>query len=692
MRRARNGGATLAECLILAGALAAFITLIGTSDLENYDHSFLSLDRGTGFDTLNVLGRPVFTLALGLGVRLPLHGGLQASPAAVLAPYLPEPVTYWLLLTLAMGAAALVVRYAIEPLCGWVSSALATCLLFWSLPIVNYTITDDWPETALTYCAFVVCIFAPHALVELRTGPADATRRGIAGVSILGLLWSALVASHAGYWPLLAVTLLLSAALVAIRTDHPLRSRLTIIAIVGSVSCVAIAAIAPDVVRDMSVAGDALATMRRPTRGPEGSLWSANSPFIVDGSARRTFMFLGMTASALVIGLGCESRSRRRLTVASAIAACACGAVATTLSTQGQRWAPSVLSALRDPAIGFAVLSAACAAGTLQANRVARAIGPRTAAALLLLTGLQGPIVATAAVFERMELQDLFDGRVAPRGTTPPRERIAQRGLVADRVATGSRIALWPGAAATMRNQRRSQADYVDAGHVLLTATLKQRTMVRLFEPNDVLFEQWTYMPAEVLCSGPAVQFLQVDYLLAPAPVPCDEWTPMNPSLIVDEWLTVHTPSTPLDRRVRALPASGLSDALRHERALGGRSSLVSALSPLEGSSLTIGARDVVIHQDAPSASTGRVIVLPLAFDSAWTTSSGRLDDVAGLVALTGANQQDVIVRFAPDAVAVARSLATTAAQILSCLGLIGLAIVRTPAQGPPEGGHHGSN
>jgi len=246
-------------------------------------------------------------------------------------------------------------------------------------------------------------------------------------------------------------------------------------------------------------------------------------------------------------------------------------------------------------------------------------------------------------------------------------------------VPTGSRIALWPGAAAVMRNQRRSQADYVDAGYVLLTATLKQRTMARLFEPNDILFEQWTYMPAEILCSGPAVQFLQVEYLLAPAPVPCDVWTPMNPPLMVDEWLSVHTPAAALDRQVRAVPAAALSEAMRREPALGSRSSLVSGLTALPGTSLTIGPRDAVIHQDGPSASAGQTLVLPLAFDSAWSASSGRIEDVAGLVALTGADQPDIILRFMPDAVVVLRSVATTAAQIIGCLGLIGLALVRVP-------------
>jgi hypothetical protein len=592
-----------------------------------------------------------------------------------LAPYVPEPVTYWLLLTLAIGSAAFLARHALDPLCGRVVGALATWLLFWSLPIVNYTVTDDWPETAMTYCAFVACVFAPHALVEIRSGPSDARRRAIASLSTLALLWALLETSHPGYWPLLAITLVMSAALVAIRTDCSVRSRLAIIAIVGCVSCAAIAAIAPDVVREMVVAGDALATMTRPKSGPQDdSFWSANSPLIVHGSARRPFMFLPMTVSALVLAVGSESAARRRLAMASGIAACACGIAAATLWTQGFRWAPSALWALRDPAIGFAVLSAACVAGTLRTNRLARAIGPTAAGVLLAVTALQGPVVAVAAAFQDRDLQDLLDERLAPRGTTPPQIRMSRRGLAPDRVVKGSRIALWPQVAITMRNQKRAQGDFVDAGYVLLTATTKQRTMSGLAEFNDVLFEQGISLPADILCSRSAVQFLQLEYLLAPAPVPCDVWTPLDPPLVVDRWLTVYSAAP--DRRARVLPAATLSDELRREPALSSRSSLVSTLSPLRGSGLSIGPRDVVIHQDDPSAAAGLTFVLPLAFDSAWTASSGHIHEVAGLVALAGADQRDIVLRFVPDAVAVLRSVATMVAQILACCGLIGLALV----------------
>src|ERR1051325_8668125 len=98
VRHLHEGVASLMGAFAFGALLAAFVTLIGTHDLENYNHSFFSLDRGTRMEMIKVFGQPVYTLAVGLGVRLPLHGNLGASPAAMLAPRLPEPITYWLLL------------------------------------------------------------------------------------------------------------------------------------------------------------------------------------------------------------------------------------------------------------------------------------------------------------------------------------------------------------------------------------------------------------------------------------------------------------------------------------------------------------------------------------------------------------------------------------------------------------------
>src|SRR6187401_249680 len=90
--KALPGLRTLQWSLLVGALLSAFIIAIGNRDLENYEHSFFSLNRGTRTETVKAFGQPVYTLALGLGVRLPLHGNLGASPAAAVAPFVWEPV------------------------------------------------------------------------------------------------------------------------------------------------------------------------------------------------------------------------------------------------------------------------------------------------------------------------------------------------------------------------------------------------------------------------------------------------------------------------------------------------------------------------------------------------------------------------------------------------------------------------
>ena len=133
----------LISTLAFGGSTAALVILIGTRAVESYDHAFFSLDRGTAAETVRVLGQPVYTLAIGLGVRPPLHGNLGASPAATLARYLPSPLTYWLMLTLAIAAASLLVRTALEPLCGPLIAWLALVLHFCSVPNGELHVFDD---------------------------------------------------------------------------------------------------------------------------------------------------------------------------------------------------------------------------------------------------------------------------------------------------------------------------------------------------------------------------------------------------------------------------------------------------------------------------------------------------------------------------------------------------------------------
>jgi hypothetical protein len=126
-----------------SGAVAAVPLVLGTSDLDAYEHAFFSLNRGTAVHAVHLLGHPVYTLAIGLGVRLPLLPNLGASLAAFVVPYVPAPLTYWLLVTCAVALAAFVVRCALEPHCGRLLSWTALLLLFVSAPVVNYTLTDD---------------------------------------------------------------------------------------------------------------------------------------------------------------------------------------------------------------------------------------------------------------------------------------------------------------------------------------------------------------------------------------------------------------------------------------------------------------------------------------------------------------------------------------------------------------------
>src|SRR5687767_3027961 len=173
----------------------------GTHDLECYENAFCSLARGTDTATVNAFGQPVYTLSIGLGTRLPLHGNLGASPAALLARVLPEPATHWLLLMLAMGAAALVVIHAVQPLGGPLVAWGAVLVLLWSPPMVTYTVFNDWPETAVTYCALVGGIFAPHALVMARLRQGSGGQAGWARWALLALTFSLLAMAHPGYWP-----------------------------------------------------------------------------------------------------------------------------------------------------------------------------------------------------------------------------------------------------------------------------------------------------------------------------------------------------------------------------------------------------------------------------------------------------------------------------------------------------------
>jgi len=668
----------LAPALAFGCVIAALVILIGPSDLESYDTAFFSLDRGTAVQSEHVLGHPVYTLSLGLGLRLPLHGSLGASPAAALSPYVPMPITYGLLLVVAIASAVMVVQFALEPICGRVIAWLAIAHLFCSLPLVTYTIAADWPEIAGAYIAIVACVFAPHALLAARGLPGSAAR--VLWLSVAGVVWSLISVAHSGYWPHLAATLVCAAALALCRWDHPLRVRVAAVATLAFVAIAAVGLQAPDILRELSLAGSD--GVRRFVQGPVGNVFSANLFPFVQAGARMPFTSLLLALVALVTGWQCDSPRDRWLIVASAMVSVLLGVGASTLRPGSAVFAPSNTWAIRDYAGAFALFSGACAAGAVvRSTPSGRTRRTRTLLVVLALASLQGPFYAWRVVAHEM-------GSGGDPGWTrelsSAEMRMARRGVSPDRLQPGTRLALWPGTQERMRADRANTADFPDAGYELVTSVVKDRTMRRLITPNDLLFNQSTGLPADILCDPRAVQFLQLRYLVAPHDAACppraasadEPWQPL-PGVVVDRWLEVRE-ALSRDTQARAVSVADLTERLSREPALSVGSSLLDVLAPVPGTAVRIGPRGVVVVQDSAARLKDRGIVLPVAYDSAWTTSSGQVRNIGGLLAVLNVDQPRTTLTFVPDAAAILLALGMTVAQLLAIGGLVGLASVRT--------------
>lgn len=677
-REVRRAVGRLISTLVFSAAIAAVIIGFGTRDLESYEHSFFSLNRGTAVQAVEVLGHPVYTLAIGLGTRLPLSASLGASPVAALAPYMPIPLTYWALIAFSIGAAVMVARHALEPMCGRAVSWLAMVLLFCSAPMVNYTVTDDWPEGAVMYCVFVACVFAPHAWLALRNAQVSSNARRLAGLSLVGAVWSLVALSHPGLWPLLGGALVLTGTLALCRSDHPLRARLTVVAALAIVSFVAVAVQLPDFIRELDLATEG-GPMARVAEGVAGNLIPANifpfGPF----DPRWPFTFLWLASLSFVVGLTLHDAHARRLTVGSALVSVLLGIAAARISPGSAVYAPSTTWMLRDPAIAFAILSAACAASSLRTSRVARrlvTVGPVLAA--LAIAGLQGPSLAA-----HLALTSDPAARWNQDMTTRD-ERVEDRGVPPERVPPGERLALWPGVRRAMRQEKMASTDFADAGYLLATAWTKQRTMRGLVEPNAVLFDQTTDLSSQVLCDPNAVGFLRLRYLVMPPDTECQPWTRMS-DLEVDDRFDLGV-AAEWDEMVRAFPVADVSAQLGREPALSAGAALLPALVPLAGTSLNIAGTNLAIRLADVSLAEGQALVLPVAYDAAWHASSGRVQNLGGLVALVGVDQSVVNVGYVPDGVAVLRAASMTFAQILAVAGLLGLAWFRPERPTPGNG------
>ncbi len=660
----RNAALRMASTLIFSGSIATTVVWLGTRDLESYDHSLFSLDRGTAATSVQVLGQPVYTLAVGFGVRLPLHGSLGASPAARLARHLPVPLTYWFLITFGIAVAAAIMRHALEPLCGRLITWLAVILQFWSVPVANYTFFDDWPETALTYCACVACVYAPHAM--LATGRWGAGFAAIAAGALVS-------AAHPGYWPLLAVAVTLSGILALVRSEYGVRRRVVVVTVCGVAALLSVAPQIPDIWRELDVARAHGGDLSRFVGRIEGDFVSANLfPWAPHAGVRAPFTYLVLALVSVLIGVRSKDTQARRVIVGSALLSVMLGVAAAEASLQASPspYEPTAMWALRDPAIGFAVFGAAIAAGVVRGMRG----GPWIARIALVLAAAQGLAYATTPVIAE-GLQPRHDPSWN-QDMAPVEARLDRRGLTRDRVQPGERMALWLGIADAMRNKRRASTDFADAGNPLVTVWTKQRTMSGLVEPNGPLFDQTTELSPELLCDEDAVRFLRLRYLLMPLDIDCAPWVPL-PDLVVDgEWVMATNVARATDERVFAIPVATLTEPMTRVPALSVRSDLLATLVPLPDSVVRLTTRGIALRFADVSVAQRQALVLPVAYDSSWRTSSGHTREVGGLLALTGVDQRHVTLEFAPDVTAILRAVSMTVAQILAVIGFLGLAYV----------------
>jgi len=669
----RAAAGRLIAALALGCAVAAGVVLVGTGDIEGYEHAMFSLDRGTAVEAVQVLGQPVYTLALGLGVRLPMYASLGASPAALVAPSLPLPLTYALLLAFTIAAALLLLHHVLVPTCGRLLSRLAAFVLFCSVPIVNYTIYDDWPETVVTYCAYVGCVCAPHAMLALLHSPRSRAERGIAVLSVGATVWALVSVAHAGHWPLLAIALVCTAGLALCRSEYPWGSRVAVVVGLAAAALTAVALTAIDLLRELN-ATVAHGDTDRAVDHVSLDVLASNLFPLGEIGARFPFSYLALAAVSIPVALASPHSHIRVATIGSALVSIVLAFGITGLAPRGSvPWfAPPAPWMLRDPAGVFAVLAGASAAAGAWRWRPPRRFLPAKWAAggLLALAALQGPAYAV-----RLVIPELIHEESWTRDWTPRRQRASARGLAPDRVPPGERLALWPGVRDEMRSASLPSTDFADAGYLLVTAWTKQRTMRGLIGNNGVVFNQTIEPSSEVLCDALVVQFLQLRYLLRPADVAiCAPWLRVQ-GLRVDGSLEVDA-APEADRRVRAVPIPQLDGPLSRKPALDAGSELLRVLVPMPGTWLIIEPSAVTLSLGDAHVTNGQALVLPIAYDPAWRPSSGTVRDVGGLLALVDVDQSQLRLTFVPDLVAVLRALSMTLAQILAIGGMIGLAYV----------------
>jgi hypothetical protein len=480
-----------------------------------------------------------------------------------------------------------------------------------------------------------------------------------------------IAAAHPGYWWPLAGALGFGSLLVLCDREYTFLRRTGVVAALAAVAIVAAAPQVPDILREVDAAGDALPQMIRLADGPQGNVLLANvlPLWIEDDRAPCTHLLVAL--AALTIGWKARGAPLRRTIIGAALVSIAFGIAASIWVPGRSLWVPSVTWGLRDPAIAFAVLSGAGAAATLRG--MPRQPGRRHVVAIVivgLIGALQGPVYAVSLAIAKVRQP----GNAAPWNWNPqdPWARMTQRKVPLERMPPGERLALWPGVREQMRHFGFASTDFVRAGYTVLTAWTKQRTMVRVVQPNTLLFNQSTDLTAETLCDPAAIQFLRLRYLFIPEGVAvCEPWHRLSDVLVDGYWQVGVVPAG--SQAVHAIDVAQLSREMAGTPAFSAGSSLLAAVRPIGGTSLTLDRRLIVRTGDVSSLD-GKAVVLPLAYDSAWRSSSGSVRSIGGLLAVTGIDRPETTLEFQADGPPRLRAFANLLAQVIGVLSVAGIA------------------
>jgi hypothetical protein len=148
----------------------------------------------------------------------------------------------------------------------------------------------------------------------------------------------------------------------------------------------------------------------------------------------------------------------------------------------------------------------------------------------------------------------------------------------------------------------------------------------------------------------------------------CEGWTLLPGARIDGRWSMGQF--TIPDTRAFAVRLGSLTPDERREPAFGGDPRLVGRLAPLPGSSLSFESHRLVVALTDEPRDRDLALVLPVAFDPAWKSSSGGTLNLAGLLAVERIASPRVELVFSPDMPLRVRALGMLAAQVAGAIGL----------------------